>query len=87
MLALVRLVASPPVIVCAVRSVFLAYRDRFRWMWFAVREVPVEFGGLAVLGTANTQCSGAQHDFWPSPLRLANKFVQIGGSRNLHKLG
>jgi hypothetical protein len=53
MLAFVLLVASTPVMVCAFCSVFLAYKDRFRWMWFAALLVLAEFGGLAMLSTVN----------------------------------
>jgi hypothetical protein len=53
MLAFVLLVASTPVMVCAFCSVFLAYKDRFRWMWFAALLVLAEFGGFAMLSTVN----------------------------------
>ena len=38
---------------CAVCSVFLAYKDRFRWMWFAMLAVLLKLGGLAMVTTVN----------------------------------
>jgi hypothetical protein len=49
MLALVLLIASLPAIFCVGCAMFLAYKERRQWVWFAGLSVLAGIGAIGVL--------------------------------------
>jgi hypothetical protein len=51
MLAWIVLAATAPALLCLGASAFLAYKEKYQWVWFAVFAFVAGYGGLTMLQT------------------------------------
>lgn len=51
MLAWIVLAATAPALLCLGASAYLAYKDKYQWIWFAAFALVAGFGGLTMLQT------------------------------------